>query len=180
LNESSLLTDPGYLRIGTISRPHGLRGQVKVNLDPDSRATLQPGSRLRLAGAAQFREVVLEEIHNQGRGCLVRFREVRDRQAAEGLVGWSIYREAVDLPVLPENQYYWYEVAGSQVLDEEDRPLGILEEMFSTPAHDIWVARSGKKEYLIPAVEEVILGVDREKKTVRVKNLKALWEVDGC
>jgi 16S rRNA processing protein RimM len=66
------------------------------------------------------------------------------------------------------------------VFDEEDRLLGILGEMFSTPAHDIWVARSGEKEYLIPAVDEVVLAVDLEKKTVRVKNWKELWEVDGC
>lgn len=174
------MTDPGYLRIGVITRPHGLRGHLRVQLDPDSRGSLQPGSRVRLADESHFREVVLEEINSQGRVFLVRFKGVRDREAAAGLVGWSIFREAGDLPALDDDHYYWYQMAGSQVFDEEDRLLGILEEMFSTPAHDIWVARSGKKEYLIPAVDEVVLAVDLEKKTVRVKNWKELWEVDGC
>jgi 16S rRNA processing protein RimM len=174
------LTGPGYLRIGTIARPHGLRGHLKVHLDPDSRQTLRPGSRVWLADAEQFREALLEEINNQGRVCVLRFAEFRDREAAEGVTGWSMDREIDDLPVLAADEYYWFQVAGLTVFDEEDRLLGILEEMFSTPAHDIWVARSGGKEYLIPAVAEVVLAVDREKKTVRVKNLKELWEVDGC
>lgn len=174
------MTDPGYLRIGVATRPHGLRGHLRVHLDPDSRGSLHPGDRVRLADESHSREVVLEEINSQGRVCLVRFTGVRDREAAEELVGWSIYREAGDLPVLADGHYYWYQMAGSQVFDEEDRLLGILEEMFSTPAHDIWVARSGKKEYLIPAVDEVVLAVDLEKKTVRVRNWKELWEVDGC
>jgi 16S rRNA processing protein RimM len=152
---------------------------LKVHLDPASRQTLQPGSRVWLADAEQFREVLLEEINNRGRVCVLRFAEFRDREAAAGVTGWSIHRKSGDLPLLAEGEYYWYQVAGLSVFDEEDRLLGVLEEVFSTPAHDIWVARSGGKEYLIPAVDEVIVAVDREKKTVRVKNLQELWEVDG-
>ncbi|MBI5582618.1 MAG: 16S rRNA processing protein RimM [Deltaproteobacteria bacterium] len=174
------MTGSGYLPIGTITRPHGLRGLLKVRMDAGSRENLQPGSRVRLSGEGPFREAVLEEIKDQGPVCLVRFAEVRDREAAEALVGWSIHVEAASLPVLADDEYYWYEVVGSKVFDEEDRYLGILEEIFSTPAHDIWVARAGEKEYLIPAVAEVVLAVDRVKKTVQVQNLKELWEVDGC
>jgi 16S rRNA processing protein RimM len=180
LNDLSFLTGSGYLRIGTIARPHGLRGQLKVRMDAGSRDALQPGSLVRLTAEGQSREVVLEEIKDLGPACLVRFSEIRDRGTAEALAGWSIHVKAAALPALEDDAYYWYELVGSRVFDEEDRFLGILEEIFSTPAHDIWVARDEKKEYLIPAVAEVVLAVDRLKKTVRVKNLKELWEVDGC
>lgn len=168
-----------YVKIGTLSRPHGLRGHLKALLDPDSRETLKPGSQIRLVGDSRIREAVLEEITHLGRTCHLRFAETRDRKGAEEIAGWSIYRNIEDLPVLADDEYYWYQMAGSRVLDEEGRFLGILEEMFSTPAHDVWVARSGEKEFLIPAIDEAVITVDREKKTVRVKNLKELWEVDG-
>ena len=78
---------------------------------------------------------------------------VGDRQGAEALVGRSLFVPEETLGQLPEGEYYWHQMIGLRVVSEEGRFLGRLEEVFSTPAHDIWVARTPEKEYLIPAVD---------------------------
>jgi len=70
-------------------------------------------------------------------------------------------------------------LSGLRVVSEEGRFLGCLEEVISTSAHDVWVARAPGKEYLIPAVAEVILSVDQREGEIKVRELPGLWEVDG-
>ena len=172
--------DPGFLEIGRIVKPQGLRGQVKVWMDPGSGESLQAGRRVWLTGEAGSREYGIDEFKIQGRAGVLRLTGIQDRQSAEQLVGRAIQVRADALQELPAGEYYWHQMAGSRVVDEEGRFLGTLEKMFSTPAHDVWVARSEDQEYLIPAVAEVIVSVNREENEVRVRNLKAWWEVDGC
>lgn len=169
----------GFLAIGRITKPHGLRGQVKVRVDSDVRDQLQPGRRVRLGGPGPVREYEVETFGFQGNAGLLGLAGVRDRDAAEALVGGVLEVEAGALPALSEGEYYWHQVAGLRVVSEEGRFLGTLADMFSTPAHDVWVARAPGQEYLIPAVGEVVLSVNPAEKEVRVRRLSAWWEGDG-
>lgn len=169
----------GYLTIGKVSKPHGLRGQVKALVGPDSLEHLQPGRSIWLGYPDRLRQVEIETRAVRGRTCILGFSGVGDRNAAEALVGADIQISAEDLPELPEGEYYWHQVAGLRVVSEEGQFLGTLQDMFSTPAHDIWVARSPGQEVFIPAVAEVVLAVDREGNEVRVRNGPEWWEGDG-
>jgi 16S rRNA processing protein RimM len=169
----------GYLWIGAITRPHGLRGQVIVQAEPDSGDGLKPGGRVVVGRDQNQEEFEISEAQARGRHFIVRFKGVEDREGAEALVGRSLYVPAESLGPLPAGEYYWHQMIGLRVVSEEGQVLGRLEEVFSTPAHDIWVARSSGKEYLIPAVDEVILSVDPREGEIKVRTLPGLWEVDG-
>jgi 16S rRNA processing protein RimM len=171
--------ESGYLWIGAITKPHGLRGHLIVQAEPDSGDSLKPGGRVVVGRDQNQEELEISEAQARGRHFIVRFKGVEDREGAEVLVGRSLYVPEESLGQLPEGEYYWHQMIGLRVVSEGGRFLGRLKEVFSTPAHDVWVARASGKEYLIPAVDEVILSVDPREGEIKVRTLPGLWEVDG-
>jgi 16S rRNA processing protein RimM len=171
--------ESGFLWIGAITKPFGLRGHLKVQADPASGESFKPGSRIYVRLDKEQIDFVISEAKARDNHFILRFTGVEDRQAAEALVGKSLYVREESLGKLPEGEYYWHQMIGLRVFSEEGRFLGCLEEVISTPAHDVWVARDSGKEYLIPAVAEVILSVDQPEGEIRVRALQGLWEVDG-
>jgi 16S rRNA processing protein RimM len=169
----------GFLWIGAITKPFGLRGHLKVQADPGSGESFQPGGRIYARQDKEQAEFEIAEAQARDNHFILRFTGVEDRSGAEALVGRSLYVREESLGKLPEGEYYWYQLIGMRVVSEEGRFLGLLEEVISTPAHDVWVARAPGKEYLIPAVAEVILSLDQGKGEIKVRALQGLWEVDG-
>ena len=118
------------------------------------------GRRIYLDQDQEMKVLLISEVKFQAHSLLLRFQGVENRQQAEAISGYSLYLDVKDLQDLPEGEYYWYQLIGSRVYDDQDRFLGLLKEIFSTPAHDIWVIRDGKKELMLPAVEDFVISVD--------------------
>jgi 16S rRNA processing protein RimM len=76
---------------------------------------------------------------------------------------------------LPEGQYYQHQLIGLKVISDEGQALGQLAEILETGANDVYVVRGGGgKDVLLPAIEDVILGIDLDKKEMRVHVLPGL------
>ena len=123
-----------------------------------------------------MKEWVISEAKVQAHSLLLKFQGLDDRQEAERLAGSFLYVEEKDLEALPEGEYYWYRLIGSRVYNDRDQFLGIMERIFTTPAHDIWVIRGRDREILFPAVEDCILSVDQTQREIRVRDLYDLAE----
>lgn len=170
--------ESGFLLIGEVAKPHGLRGQVKIQSYASSPESFSAGRKVLVGRGQALNELMIAETRVQARSLLLTFQGIESRQQAEGLVGQSIYLAKKDLKVLPEGEYYWFQLIGSRVITDEDRFLGVLEEIFSTAAHDIWVIREGRKEVLFPAVESFILSINETQKEIRVRYAPGLSEDD--
>ena len=157
--------------VGRVARAHGLEGEVHVhNLseNPD-----------RFAGDAVVfledgRPLTVESSHPHGGRLLVRFREIRDRTAAEALRGRFLVVPESMLPELPEGSWWPYELEGCEIFTEGGRSLGILTEVLFTPANDVWVAKLADGETLIPVLEDVIVSVDIEGKRIVIREIPGL------
>ena len=75
-----------------------------------------------------------------------------------------------EVPALPENTYYIEDILGFDVITDEGKTLGKLDDVFNTGANDIYQVG----EILLPATKEVILKVDLEKKQILVHLLKGM------
>jgi hypothetical protein len=90
-----------------------------------------------------------------GPGILVRFREVRDREAAEALR--DRYLEAVADAPLPAGAYYWHEIEGATVSTTSGEVLGTVRDVFRAGGGEVYVVRGGRRgEVLVPAVTGVV------------------------
>jgi len=166
------------LLMGKVGKPHGLRGQVKIHSHASSRDNFFPGRTVYLSRGQEMKEWVIAEVKAQPRSLLLKFQGLDNRDQAQGLCDYSLYLQEKDLQPLPEGEYYWCQLIGSRVYNDRDVFLGLIAEIFPTPAHDIWVIRGGEKEILLPAVEDFILSVNQTQKEIRVRELYGPCEGD--
>ncbi len=159
--------------VGRVTGAHGIRGGLKIHSFAESMDLYHIGAAIwvnRPDGSAQTMTVVWARPH--GRGLRLGFESVDDRTHAERLVGSTLYIEKSCLPVLEEDTYYWHELVGLRVFDTMGNRLGRLDEIISTPAHDVYVVNGeidGQgEELLIPAIATVVHKIDLEGGTMVV------------
>jgi len=173
----------GYARVGRIVAPHGIRGEVRVLPSTDFPAErFRPGRTLYLAGRqvsnpenSDLRPLEVVRARANGTVYLLAFRGIEDRNTAEALRGRDLYVRRDERPALPEGTYYVDEVVGLRVLDEAGREVGVVSEVLSYTANDVWVVRRpGRPDILLPFVSEVVREVSPAEGYVRVRLLPGL------
>jgi 16S rRNA processing protein RimM len=144
------------LVVGLVRGVHGLRGAVRVETLSDDPRRFAPGSVLYLEGSPDPLTVTWRREDAPGPGLLVRFREVRNRTAAETLR--DRYLEAERRPEgLAEGTFYWHEVLDARVRTSEGEELGRVQDVFRAGEGEVFVVRGATRgEVLVPAVRSVI------------------------
>lgn len=159
-------TQTQLLTIGTIARPHGIAGEVKVQLAPGYAGALQGVRRVYLAGDDTPCRVLKYREH-QG-AALLKLDRLATRNDAEAVRGVRVAIRVSDLPPLPAGAYYTHQLVGLQVVRQSGDPIGELSEVLATGSNDVYVVKTSTGELLLPALESVILSVDLEGRTMRV------------
>ena len=159
--------------MGKVVGAHGIGGNVKVYSYSDSLAVYETGAGIEVAlpdGTMRSMGVVWVRPH--GKGLLLNFESVTDRDQAERLIGAELFADKTLLPSLDEDTYYWFDLVGLQVVDTTGAMLGVLDSIIPTAANDVYVVKGkqgGKaREMLIPAVGDVVLTIDLEGGTMVV------------
>lgn len=166
---------PPLLVVGRLARAHGVRGEVAVQLLTEVESRFEPGSELLLGPAGERRLTVKAARPHHGR-LLVTFEGIDDRTKAEALGGLFLMVPREDAPSLPEGRYWIHELVGLEVRHEDGRVLGRLLDVVANPANDLWVVDAGDREVLIPALKEVIVGIDLEAGTATIRELPGLLD----
>ncbi len=148
--------------IGRITKPHGVRGAVKVFPYGETLSELKAGEVLIFGDseAVTERHLTLVRIRPQKRILICDFEESRNFDQATQLAGRELLIPAERLPTLPDGQYYHYQLIGLTVETKEGRSLGTLRGILETGGNDVYVVENREKELLIPAIEDVICSVD--------------------
>lgn len=140
--------------IGRVVKPHGIRGEVVVEVLSDVSGRFDAGATVVIAGTPT--SVVASRPH-QGR-LLVQFEGIADRSSAELLRGRLVEAEPLDLS--DEETYYAHELVGMRVLGEDGRDLGTVAALIELPAaagYDLLeVARPDGSSWLLPAVDDFV------------------------
>ncbi|MEX0991391.1 MAG: ribosome maturation factor RimM [Actinomycetota bacterium] len=158
--------------VGKIVKSHGVRGECSVLVlteFPEER--FAPGAVLYLAGD---RTLIVETSRNHHGRMLVSFAEIGDRNAADEVRGQLLFVPASELPDLPEGSYWPHQLVGCEVVTDDGRSLGTISEIISTPANDVWVAKDGETETMIPALSDVIVSVDVAGRHIEVRDVPGL------
>lgn len=157
------------LPLGVVTGTHGLRGDLRVRpLTDDSSVLLAAREvffRDRQGALSAFR-VAAAKPHKAG--LLLRLQGRESIEAVQSMVGSEVLMPRAELPELTDEEFYWFELEGMSVVDRRCGELGVLEEMFSTAAHDIYVVRGRYGEVLVPAVAAFVVEVDREGRRLLV------------
>lgn len=147
-----------FLLVGKITKPHGLKGEVKVFAYSEDPAQLVQYKRTVLvdSGGQLSSEHVVERARAQDRGAILKLDGIDNRDEAQRLQGSGMLVYQEDLPAAEDDEYYWYRLHDLPVETAEGQYLGRVVSIFSNGAQDIMIVRSGQSEYLIPLIDSVI------------------------
>jgi 16S rRNA processing protein RimM len=165
--------EPVYLTVGFLRRPHGLQGEIIMDLHTDFPERMKSGRKLLVGDEHQ--PMTLTSVRPHQSGLLVKFEGIETPEDAGRYRNQWVFIQAKDAPPLPDGQIYQHELFGFKVLDENDNLLGKLVEILETGANDVYVVRNESgKEILLPAIPSVILDLDAGRRTIRVHLLEGL------
>ena len=159
-----------FLEAGQIVNTHGIRGEVKIVPWCDSPEFLLQFDTLYL-DEEPIR--VLEARAHKG-NVLARLEGVDDVNAAMVLKGRTVSIDRTGV-VLPEGRHFIADLMGLDVLDADSgEKLGVVADVLTPPAHEVYVVKGAGCEYLIPAVDEFLIETNVEGGYIKVRLIEGM------
>jgi len=171
-NTGSPNGEPLYLSVGFLRRPHGLKGEIIMDLHTDFPERMKKGRKVFIGD--DHKPMSLTNVRPHQKGLLVKFQNIETPEDAGLYRNQWVYVQTKDVP-LPDGQHYKHKLLGTKVVDENNNPLGELVEILETGANDVYVVRDDSgKEILLPNIPSVILDLDVDSQLMKVHLLEGL------
>lgn len=152
-----------------IAAPFGIKGWLKLQTFTEYADSLDQFESWFISSPRGWEKVEVEDFAVNVKSVVAKLRGVDDRTSAEKLAKREIAipRNWLDQP--QQDEYYWLDLIGAEVVNESGDVLGKIETLMETGANDVLVVKSASAEVLIPFVSEYLINVDRDKKIVTVR-----------
>jgi 16S rRNA processing protein RimM len=157
--------------LGRIVAPYGVRGWLKIHPlgdDPQSWSDMPQWWLGTSPDGSVWQAYPLETFRPHASGWIAKLKGVDDRSGAERLDGWYIGAPREALPATAPDEYYWTDLIGMTVRNEQDQLLGTVDSLVETGAHQVLVVKDGETKRLLPFVGQVVRKVDVDARLVRV------------
>lgn len=130
------------IEIGRVARPHGVRGELRIQLHwPDSDSLLTASEVSMKLPGAEPRVMRVEAARRADRAILLKLADVADRDAAAALRGATVSVARTYLPAAEEGEFYLCDLIGAHVV-EPGGPVGVVVEIRGHPSVDCLVIRT--------------------------------------
>lgn len=164
-----------YLEAGKIINTHGLRGEVKVVTWTDYPEVFEDIDYLFVKTKNGEMRLDLKNIKYQKNNIIIKFEQLSTIEEAEKLKNQILYVERDMLGELPEDVHYIADLIGLEVFEEDGKRVGVISDVFNTGANDIYdVKREGKRNLLLPVIDDVVKEIDIENNKVVVNIMEGL------
>ena len=163
--------------MGRVVAPYGILGWLKIHPDTEMLDGLLDYKTWWIGRGDNWQELSVEDakIHNDV--LVVKLQGIADRDAAFACKGKQVAVPRALLPEPEEGEYYWSDLIGLAVKNQQGVDFGKIIDVLETGANDVIVVKSdkehGERERLVPFTEQAILDVNLEAKTVLVD-----WDPD--
>ena len=169
-------TEKQLVELGAITRPQGIRGELRLH-------AFNPGSDLLLGierafliapeGDAAPEAIAIRSIRRAPKTFILSIEGVRDRDAAEAYRGKLLAVPRDALPPPGEDELYLVDLEGLRVL-QGDRELGVVERVLEYPSIECLEITLEEGVVEIPLIEPWVVSIDLEEEIVRVGDLSDL------
>ncbi|MDD5287139.1 MAG: ribosome maturation factor RimM [Desulfuromonadaceae bacterium] len=166
------------ISLGKISATHGIRGHLKLYSYSGNIESLQCSETVFLKGkSGLLKEVGLKTVAAHAGGFILALDGFTDIEEVQPFVGNELCLKRSQLPEPAEDEYYWRDLIGLTVVTDKGVVLGPIADIFETGSSDIYVVRGNNKEYLIPAIADVISVIDIPGRRMIITPLDGLLEL---
>lgn len=170
-----------YLEIGQIVSTHGIKGEVRVNPWCDTPEFMKKFKTLYF-DANGNKAVKITACRPHGNVVIIKLDGIDTVEEAQKLRNKTLYMNRADAK-LGKGDWFIQDLIGCTVYDADDneKTYGKLTYVAETGANDIWFIENNGKEYIIPAIKDVVINVDVENESVFIRPLRGIFdeEVNG-
>lgn len=164
--------------LGYVVKPKGLKGEFTILLDVSDPSEYSNLESVFVEINKQLVPFFLRSIRIESRGkASITIEDELDRDEINQLKGCQLFLPLDNLPKLEGTHFYYHEVEGFEVIDEREGHLGKLSRIQESAAQDLIVVDAKGKEVLIPILENTVIELDRDKKTMTVASPEGLIDL---
>lgn len=162
--------------LGTITKAHGYKGELNVHLDTDEPQAYKNLESIFIEKNGLLVPFFLKKSQlHKGNHLRILIEDFEDPNA---LIGRDVYLPLSSLPKLDENKFYYHDILGFQVLSSNNELIGDIQNVRDTTSQDLFEINSPDgKEILIPVIDQWILDVDHNKKTIKLELPDGLLDI---
>ncbi|SIS64726.1 ribosome maturation factor RimM [Belliella pelovolcani] len=165
-------------QLGYIAKVHGLHGEVTIVLDVDYPEAYEGIEHVFIDQKSRLVPFFLEYFDLQPNNkVLAKFEDYNTMDDAEKLVGSELYLPLTALEELGEDQYYFHELIGFEVVDASLGSIGEIKIIYDLQTQDLLGVDHKGKEVLIPIQDGIIQKVDKTAKKVYCQLPEGLLEI---
>lgn len=163
-----------FLEVGQIVSTHGVKGEVRVNPWCDSPEFLKKFKTLYFDKNGEKSVKVQSRVH--GNMVLMKIEGVDTVEEAAKLRNKVLFMNRKDAH-LDKNSHFIQDLLDCRVLDADNaQEYGIITDVSQTGANDVWHITKDGREYLIPAIPDVVISTDVERGEILIRPLKGIFD----
>lgn len=170
------MTKQDCFYLGRIAKPFSYKGELILFFDVDEPSDYLDLDFIYIEINKRLVKYEIESLRPHANKVVARFKDVTVEES-NVLIGKDLYLPLDRLPKLEGNKFYFHEVIGFNVIDEEKGNIGTIREIYDNMTQPIMAIDFGEKEILIPLIDEVIKQVDRSNKAIHIKAPQGLIDI---
>jgi 16S rRNA processing protein RimM len=164
--------------VGKIIGTHGIKGILKIFSYSGTIHSLEFAETVFLKKKdGSLSEHAVKSISAHAGGFILGLDDFTDINQVLSMTGSELCLKESQLPVPDEGEYYWRDLIGLTVYTDQGIELGTIVDIFETGSSDIYVVRGSSKEYLIPAIADVVANIDIPGKKMIITPLDGLLDL---
>lgn len=160
---------------GKVIKPHGLSGEVKVLPFSGEFSSFKNFNNLYISleinNPTKF---TISRSRNQKGNIIVKLEGIDTIDDAERLKSLMVFIDKKELPEKEDDEYYWFELIGMEVFNNEDKLIGKVKDIIDNTAQPILVINNDSEEYLVPFVEKFVEDIDLTNSKIVINPIEGL------
>jgi 16S rRNA processing protein RimM len=165
--------EPRFLVIGRVIRPHGIRGDLRVESHTDNLERFSWIEKVYL-NEDDGEPLLVEKVRFHQNRVLLKLKGVEDRNAAESLRHSWLYIPMDEAIPLEEDEYFLYQLIGLKVVNQDGDVLGEISDVLETKANNVFIVKDDEHEHLIPDIPEVIKEINFANNIMKIDEFPGL------
>ncbi|MBL4819918.1 MAG: ribosome maturation factor RimM [Gammaproteobacteria bacterium] len=171
--------DDELLTLAKIGRVHGLKGWLRIHSYTEPQSNLANYRTFQIAADPARANLEMDQLKQQGNNLIAHFQGYDQPEQAQELVGIELQVVPAQLPKLDSGEFYWHQLKGLSVINQQGQNLGKVARLMETGANDVLVVSAtddsvDRHERLIPFLQgSVVKKIDPQQELIEVD-----WGVD--
>lgn len=141
-----------YITIGRIGSPYGIKGWVKIISHTQPILNIAQYHPWYILNNNTWEIITVNDIQPHGKTLIAHLNNVQTPEEAQQYTNKEIAILRTQLPPLPQDEYYWHDLIGLTVIDQNDQELGKVVSLMETGANDVLIIENETDEILIPFI----------------------------